>query len=78
MLRFIATAIAVAIVAIIAVASSGLPTSAQSDPVVSVDAVSDAGNTATAVGTIDTCLSATTGYANASCRRWPRRLPGHR
>jgi len=61
MLRFVAPAAAIAIVAVIAAASGGLPSSAQTGPIVSVDAVSDASNTATAVGPIQTSRSTTCG-----------------
>ena len=61
MLRFVAPAAAVAIVAVIAMASGRLPTSAQTGPIVSVDAVTDAGNTATTVGSIQNSRSTTCG-----------------
>jgi hypothetical protein len=53
------TAILAAAIAIVvaAAAGSGPPTSAQTDPIVSVDALSDASNTANTVGPIDTCVA---------------------
>ena len=59
--RFVVPAAAIAIIVVIAVASSRTPSGAQSDPIVSVDAISDASNTATTVGPIDTCISTTAG-----------------
>jgi len=63
-LRFVGLAGTVAMAAVIAMASGRLPTLVQAGPggpVVSVDAVPDAGNTATAVGPIDTSRSTTCG-----------------
>lgn len=51
---------AIAIVVMIA-ASSGPPISALTDPIVSVDAIPDASNTATTVGNIDPCRSTNSG-----------------
>ncbi len=55
MIRFVA--FTAAVVAVIAMTNGSLLTSAQSGPIVSVDAVSDGGNTATTVGPIDSSLS---------------------
>lgn len=55
-----AAALAVVVVMFLAAASASRPsTSAQVDPTVSVDALSDATNTSTTVGSIDTCRSVT-------------------
>lgn len=48
-------------IAALAWAAFGRESSAQTDPVVSVDTISDAANTATSIGTIDPCLSTSTG-----------------
>ncbi len=62
MIRIIATAAAVlAIVGVFAVASGRSLTSAQTDPTVSVDAISDSSNTDTTVGPIDNYVSTTVG-----------------
>jgi hypothetical protein len=62
MIRIIAPAAAMlAIMAVIAVASGRSPASAQTDPIVSVDAISDSSNTATTVGPIDSYASVTVG-----------------
>jgi len=58
MIRFIVPTVAIiATLVAIAVASSRLPTSAQADPIFSVDAISDTSNTATAVGSIEACAA---------------------
>lgn len=61
MIRFVV--LAAATVAFVALANGSLLTSAQTDPVVSVDALSDSGNTATTVGPIDSSLSLGCGAA---------------
>lgn len=61
MTRLVAASAAVAIVAVIAMMGGRVSTSAQTGPILSVDAVSDASNTATAVGPIDTSRFATCG-----------------
>ncbi len=62
MIRIITTAAAMlAIMAVIAVASGRSLTSAQTDPTVSVDAISDSSNTDTTVGPIDNYVSTTVG-----------------
>ncbi len=53
----IAVFLAAIAIVVAAGAGSGAPTSAQTDPVVSVDAISDAANTATTVGPIDACAA---------------------
>ncbi len=63
MLRFVAATAAFAIVAAVAIASGRPPDSAQAGPgaPVSLDAISDAGNTATTVGPINASRSTTCG-----------------
>lgn len=63
MFRFVSALAAVAVAAVIAMAGGRLPTLVQAGPgpVVSVDAVPDAGNTATTVGSIQNSRSTTCG-----------------